>query len=66
MKTDDLFLQSQTVLDMWTKKFGDKANQQSIIEALCDIGCRPHAEAVFSHVLVEHVCPSFSLFICVS
>ncbi|XP_062506771.1 uncharacterized protein LOC134183293 [Corticium candelabrum] len=55
---DDFFLQSRTALDMWTKQFGDKANRRSMIEALCEIECRSHAEAVFGRDLVEHVCPS--------
>ena len=55
---DDFFLQCRTALDMWTKKYGDKANRRSIIEALCEIDCRSHAEAVFDRDLVEHVCPS--------
>ena len=55
---DDCHIQAVKALRMWTNEFGDKANQAAMIRGLCTIGCRFQAVEVFSHNVVEHVCPS--------
>ena len=55
---DDCFMQTLTALNMWTDECGDRANQEAMIMAMCAIGCRSQAIAVFERELVDHVCPS--------
>ena len=54
---DDCFMQAVTALNMWTDAFCDEATQAAMINAMCNIGCRSHAEDVFSRSLVARVCP---------
>ena len=56
-ENSDIDIQAVTALHKWTDEFGDRANQAAMIRAMCTIGCRSQAEAVFSSILVEHVCP---------
>ena len=56
-ENNDIFTQAVTALRKWTDEFGDRANQAAMIHAMCAIGCRSQAEAVFGGSLVEHVCP---------
>ena len=54
---DDCIMQAVTALNMWINEFCDKATQAAMINAMCNIGCRSHAEDVFSRSLVAYVCP---------
>ena len=54
----DNFMQAFEALNMWTDACCDTANQEAMIKAMCDIGCRSQAIDVFERELVEHVCPS--------